>query len=117
MKAGMLNGHAKRDAGKTRRTPSREKPLATAIADSDRMIRLLHVAQEMGGPITVVIGRMEYLLERGADRETARSLKAIISQAQQLAALRQQLLDEARSTLGVADRASPVLIEKGRSEA
>ncbi len=63
----------------------------------------------MGGPLNVGIGRMEYLLERGTERETTRSLTAIFSQAQQLVALRQQQLDEARINLGVADSGSPGL--------
>lgn len=49
---------------------------------------------------------MEYLLERGTDRETTRSLKAIFSQAQRLVALRQQQLDETRINLGVSDSGS-----------
>jgi len=53
----------------------------------------------MGGPLNVVLGRMEFLLGRDADKETARSLKAIMSQAEQLVALCQQLLDEARAVL------------------
>jgi len=56
------------------------------------MRRLLHIAHEMGGPLNVVLGRMEYLLERDANRETARSLKAITSQAEQLVALHQRLV-------------------------
>jgi signal transduction histidine kinase len=54
------------------------------------MLRLPCIAHEMGGPLNVVLGRMEYLLGRDADKETARSLKAMMSQAQQLVALRQQ---------------------------
>jgi hypothetical protein len=44
------------------------------------MERLSLAAQEMGGPLNVVIGRMEYLLERGSDKETTRSLNAIMPQ-------------------------------------
>lgn len=117
MKAGLLNGQVKGNVGQPRPAPNGEKPVTTARVDNDRMTRLLHLAQEMGGPLNVVIGRMEYLLERGTDRETTRSLKAIFSQAQQLVALRQQQLDEARINLGVADLGSPVLIERGLAEA
>ena len=117
MKAGLLNGQVKGNVGQPRPAPNGEKPVTTARVDNDRMTRLLHLAQEMGGPLNVVIGRMEYLLERGTDRETTRSLKAIFSQAQQLVALRQQQLDEARINLGVADPGSPVLIERGLAEA
>ncbi len=117
MKAGLLNGQVKGNVGQPRPAPNGEKPVTTARVDNDRMTRLLHLAQEMGGPLNVVIGRMEYLLERGTDRETTRSLKAIYSQAQQLVALRQQQLDEARINLGVADPGFPVLIERGLPEA
>jgi signal transduction histidine kinase len=117
MKAGLLNGQVKGNVGQPRPALNGVKPVTTARVDNDRMTRLLHLAQEMGGPLNVVIGRMEYLLERGTDRETTRSLKAIFSQAQQLVALRQQQLDEARINLGVADPGSPVLIERGLPEA
>lgn len=116
MKSGMLNGHAKRNAGKTWRTPSWERPLVTAIVDTERMIRLLHVAQEMGGLLNVVLGRMEDLLDRKADKETTRSLNAILSQAQQLV-LCQQRLDAARLTLGGANPGAPVSIERGLGDA
>jgi signal transduction histidine kinase len=106
MKAGLLNGQVKGNLGQTKPVPSREKPVTTDAADINRMTRLLHLAQEMGGPLNVVIGRMEYLLERGTDRETTRSLKAIFSQAQRLVALRQQQLDETRINLGVSDSGS-----------
>jgi hypothetical protein len=45
------------------------------------MERLLLAAQEMGGPLNVVIGRMEYLLERGSNKEAPRSLNVIMPQA------------------------------------
>ena len=117
MKAGLLNGQVKGNLGQPWPAPIGEKPVTIATADNDRMTRLLHLAQEMGGPLNVVIGRMEYLLERGTDRETTRSLKAIFSQAQRLVTLRQQQLDEARINLGVADPGPPVLIETGLPEA
>ncbi len=117
MKAGLLNGQVKGNVGQTRPTSSGEKPVMIATVDNDRMTRLLHLAQEMGGPLNVVIGRMEYLLERGTDRETTRSLKAIFSQAQRLVTLRQQQLDEARINLNVADPGPTVLIERGLPEA
>lgn len=69
MKAGLLNGQVKGNVGQTRPAPSGEKPVTIATADNDRMTRVLHLAQEMGGPLNVVIGRMEYLLERGTDRQ------------------------------------------------
>jgi len=77
------------------------------MADSDRMPRLWHIAQEMGGPLNVVIGRMEYLLERKADKETTRSLDAIMPQAHRLVELRQQLIDEASAVLTGTDIDSP----------
>lgn len=117
MKAGMLNGHETRSGVKNGRTPRGERLSTPAMADNDRKTCLLEIAQEMGGPLNVVLGRMEYLLDRGVDRQTARSLKAIMSQAQQLVALRQQLLDEGRIILGVDDLGSPVSIEKGLREA
>ena len=117
MKAGLLNGQVKGNLGQTRPAPSGEKPVTTDAADINRMTRLLHLAQEMGGPLNVVMGRMEYLLERGTDRETTRSLKSIFSQAQQLIALRQQQLDEARIYLGVADPGPSVSIKRGLPEA
>ena len=117
MKAGLLNGQVKGNVGQARPAPSRETPVTIAAADINRMTRLLHLAQEMGGPLNVVIGRMEYLLERGTDRETTRSLKAIFSQAQQLIALRQQQLDEASIYLGVVDPGPSVSIERGLPEA
>ena len=84
MKAELLNGQVRGNVGQTKPAPSGEKPVTIAAAEINRMTRLLHLAQEMGGPLNVVIGRMEYLLKRGTDRETTRSLKAIFSQAQQL---------------------------------
>jgi signal transduction histidine kinase len=77
------------------------------MADSDRMPCLLHIAQEMGGPLNVVIGRMEYLLKREADKETTYSLNAIMPQAQRLVELRQQLIDEASAALTDVDIDSP----------
>ena len=103
---GLLNGHAERNEETTGRRLNGKRPLTTGVGVTDRMERLLLTDQEMGGPLNVVIGRMEYLLERGADRETAHSLKAILSQGQQLVVLRQQQLDEARLTLGVANPGS-----------
>lgn len=117
MKAELLNGQVRGNVGQTRPALSIEKPVTTDVVDINRMTRLLHLAQEMGGPLNVVIGRMEYLLERGTDRETTRSLNAIFSQAPQLVALRQQQLDEARIDLGVADSGPPALIERGLPEA
>lgn len=49
----------------------------TGVGGADRMEALLLAAQEMGGPLNVVIGRMEYLLKRGADKKTVHSLNAI----------------------------------------
>lgn len=117
MKAGLLNGQVKGNLGQPWPAPSGEKPVTIATADNDRMTRVLHLAQEMGGPLNVVIGRMEYLLERGTDRETTRSLKAIFSQAQQLVTLRQQQLDEGASTSVSPIPVPPVLIERGLPEA
>ena len=108
MKAGTLDGHATKSAEKTSRRQKGGNSFATTRADSDRMTQMLHAAQEMGGPLNVVLGRMELLLERVADRETARSLSAIMSQAQQLVELRQYLMDQARAELGVADLDPPV---------
>jgi len=106
MKAGLLNGQVKGNVGQAKPALSGEKSVRTATVDNERMTRLHHLAQKMGGPLNVVIGRMEYLLERGTDRETTRSLKAIFSQAQRLVALRQQQLDETRINLGVSDSGS-----------
>ncbi|TKB60640.1 MAG: hypothetical protein E8D49_06030 [Nitrospira sp.] len=58
MKAGLLNGQVKRNVGQTRPAPSGEKPVTIATADNDRMTRVLHLAQEMGGPLNVVIGTL-----------------------------------------------------------
>jgi|CXWL01.1.fsa_nt_gi K+-sensing histidine kinase KdpD len=117
MKSGILDGQTKSNAGKIRQMVSDERHCTPAMADSDRMPRLLHIAHEMGGPLNVVLGRMEYLLGRAADRETARGLKAIMSQAEQLVALRQQLLDEACAVRPIADPGTPVSIERGLCEA
>ena len=118
MKAGMLNGQARTSAGKIRRMPNGERSISTGIVASEWIPRVFHLAQEMGGPLNVVIGRMDYLLERGTeDRETIRSLKAIVSQAQQLVALRQQLLDEARASLNVTELGSAVSVEAERADA
>ncbi len=68
---------------------------AGASGDRDQLLRLLQLAQKMGGPLNVVQGRMEYLLDRKLDRETRRSLAAILSKAEELIDLRQQLIDEA----------------------
>jgi hypothetical protein len=106
MKAGLLNGQVKGNVGQAQPGPSGEKSVGTATVDNDRMTRLHHLAQKMGGPLNVGIGRMGYLLERGTDRETTRSLKAIFSQAQQLVTLRQPQLDETRINLGVSDSGS-----------
>lgn len=65
-----------------------------AMTDRKQLVCLLNLAQEMGSPLNVVHGRMEYLLGRKLDRETRRSLTAIMAQAKQLIALRQQLIDE-----------------------
>jgi len=67
------------------------------MTDREQLVRLLDLAQEMGSPLNVVHGRMEYLLDRKLDRETRRSLTAIMAQAKQLIALRQQLIDEVRT--------------------
>jgi len=107
MKARIFNGQTKSDVGKTRQMPSGERRCTPAMADSDRMPRLRHIAQEMGGPLSVVIGRMEYLLERGADKETTRSLNAIMPQAQRLVELRQQLIDEVSAALTGTALGSP----------
>jgi len=42
----------------------------------------------MGGPITVVYGRIEYLLDQTLDQKTRFSLTANLRQADQLIALR-----------------------------
>lgn len=55
MKAGLFNGQMKRSLGQTRPAPRREKPVTTDAADINRMTRLLHLAQEMGGPLNVII--------------------------------------------------------------
>lgn len=108
MKARMLNGQVRKSAGKIRQTSSGEGSHPTAMADSERMARLLELTQEMGGPLNVVIGRMEYLLGRNnIDGEVARSLNAIFSQAQRLVKLRQQLLGEAHIAPSVADSGLP----------
>ena len=80
---------------------------ASSSADEDHGVRLLHLAQEMGTQLNVVHGRMEYLLDRRLDREMRRSLTAILTQAKQLMALRQQLIDEIHS--GVVQPVSPLL--------
>ncbi len=72
------------------------------ITDREQLLRLLNLAQEMGSPLNVVHGRMEYLLDRKLDRETRRNLTAILTQAKQLIALRQQLINEARTGMGHA---------------
>jgi len=64
------------------------------MTDREQIGHLLDLVQEMGSPLNVVQGRMEYLLDRKLDRETRRSLTAIMTQAKQLIALRQQLIDE-----------------------
>jgi signal transduction histidine kinase len=107
MKAVTLNEHAGRDAEKTGRRLNGKRSLTTEVGVTDRMERLLFAAQEMGGPLNVVIGRMEYLLERGPDQETVCSLNAIMPQAQRLVELRQQLIDEASAALTDADIDSP----------
>ena len=117
MRAGMLNGQARTSAGRNRRTPSGERSVSTGIVGSERITRLFHIAQEMGGPLNVVLGRTEYLLWRGVDKETTRSLKAVMSQAQQLVELRRRLLDEARAGLNVTEVGSAVSVETERSDA
>lgn len=97
MKARIFNGQTKSNTGKTMPMPSGGRRCTSAMEGSDRMRRLLHIAHEMGGPLNVVLGRMKFLLGRDTDKETARCLKAIMSQAEQLVAMRQQLLDEARA--------------------
>jgi signal transduction histidine kinase len=83
-------------AGSTVVRFKKPEPWAGPLTDEDQRIRLLHLVQEMGTPLNVVHGRMEYLLDRRLDRETRRSLTAILAQAKQLIALRQQLIDEVR---------------------
>lgn len=80
---------------------------ANASRDRDQLSRLLQLAQEMGGPLNVVQGRMEYLLDRKLDRETRRSLMAILSKAEKLIDLRQQLIDEASTGMGPVVSLSP----------
>jgi signal transduction histidine kinase len=75
---------------------------ASARGDYGQLLRLLQLAQEMGGPLNVVQGRMEYLLDRKLDRETRRSLTAILSKAKELIDLRQQLIDEASTGVELA---------------
>ena len=72
----------------------RPEPSKGSLTDGDHSNHLLHLVQEMGTPLNVVQGRMEYLLGRKLDRETRRSLTAILAQAKQLIALRQQLIDK-----------------------
>jgi len=84
----------------------RLEPSKGSLTDGDQPIRLLHLAQQMGTPLNVVHGRMEYLLDQKLDRETRRSLTAILTQAKQLIDLRQQLLDQIRQG---GERAAPEL--------
>lgn len=67
------------------------------LKDREQAVCMLNLLQEMGSPLNVVHGRMEYLLDRKLDRETRRSLTAILTQAKQLIDLRQQLIDEVRT--------------------
>jgi len=67
------------------------------LTDREQAVCMLNLLQEMGSPLNVVHGRMEYLLDRKLDRETRRSLTAILTQAKQLIDLRQQLIDEVRT--------------------
>lgn len=113
----MLNGQAKTILGKIRRAPSGERSVSTGIVGSARITRLFHIAQEMGGPLNVVLGRTEYFVGRGVDKETTRSLKAVMSQAQQLVELRRRLLDEARAGLNVTEVGSAVSVETERADA
>ena len=71
--------------------------METPMTDREQFVRLLDLVQEMGGPLNVVHGRMEYLLDRKLDRETRRSLMATLTQTKQLIALRQQVIDEVRT--------------------
>lgn len=56
MKAGLLNGQVKGNVGQAKPGPSGEKSVGTATVDNDRMTRLHHLAQKMGGPLNVGIG-------------------------------------------------------------
>lgn len=80
---------------------------ASTSGGHDQLSRLLQLAQEMGGPLNVVQGRMEYLLDRKLDRETRRSLTAILTQAKELIGLRQRLIDEAHTGVKHAVSLSP----------
>ena len=60
------------------------------LTDREQAVCMLNLLQEMGSPLNVVHGRMEYLLDRKLDRETRRSLTAILTQAK-------QLIDEVRT--------------------
>jgi len=64
--------------------------------DLDRLTQLLCLTQEMGGPLNVVLGRMESLAARNADGRTARSLDAVATQAQRLVDLRVEILEVIR---------------------
>jgi hypothetical protein len=49
------------------------------------------LAQEMGAPLNVILGRAESLLERTEDEKTHASLQSIVKQVERLILLRQQL--------------------------
>ena len=95
MKAVMLNGRAMKSVEEHGGKLNGKKPFSTGGENTDCVTHLLFIAQEMGGPLNVVLGRMEYRLDRGTDSETTRSLKAIFSQARRLVKLRHQLMDKA----------------------
>lgn len=103
MKAVILNGRKARGVRESTQKSAGEETLARGFSDSARLARLLLIAQEMGGPLNVVIGRMEYLLAYGKARDTSRSLKAILSEAERLVDLRRQLMEETRQGLGAEE--------------
>jgi len=103
MKARVLSDDPMITRKNSRRGIKGQQGSASVGAGADQMARLLEIAQQMGGPLNVVLGRAEYLLEQDGDEQTRRSARAIFSQVQQLIELRQQLMAEACTALGEGD--------------
>ncbi len=103
MKAGMFSDNTMITRRNSRREIKGQQGSASVAAGADQMARLLEIAQQMGGPLNVVLGRAEYLLEQDGNEQTRRSARAIFSQVQQLVELRQQLMAEVCTALGEGD--------------
>jgi len=89
-----------RDVTDRKKAEERERKLQEELALSGRLAAIgqlaAGVAHEINNPLTAILGFSEWLLQRSADKETARNLKIIYDEAQRAANVVRNLLTFAR---------------------